>query len=169
MKTVVASVFAVMVLAGTALAAIPSTTEYLLATQPLISGTVASVNDHILVVDTDQGGRVTLAVDSKTMVPTDLAPGMVMRVEFKAMPDGHLYARRVTPIRDGMSTGRELAYTRTGAHAHTQYASNNTGTHGGRSESLPQTASNQPLVMLLGLLALASAGALAVSRRLRRA
>ena len=168
MKTVVASVFAVMVLAGTALAAIPSTTDYLLATQPLISGTVASVNDHTLVVDTDQGGRVTLAVDSKTMVPTDLAPGMVMRVEFKAMPDGHLYARRVTPIRGGMSSGRELAYTRTGGHAETRYASNGGG-YGGRSESLPQTASNQPLVMLLGLLALASAGALAVSRRLRRA
>ena len=169
MKSMVISVFAVMVLAGTALAAIPSTTDYLLATQPMISGRVASVNDHTMIVDTDQGGRVTLAVDSKTMVPTDLAPGMVMRVEFKAMPDGHYYARRVIPIRGGMNTGRELAYARTGGHPMAQYASNDAVTEGGRSESLPQTASPQPLIMLLGLLALASAGALAVSRRLRRA
>jgi hypothetical protein len=165
MKTVVVSILALMVLAGSALAAIPSTTDYLLATQPLISGKVASVNDHMMVVDTDQGGHVTLAVDSKTMVPTDLAPGMAMRVEFKAMPDGHLYARRVTPIRSGVSTGRELAYARTGGHAMAQYASND----GDGGESLPQTAGVQPLIALLGLLALASAGTLAVSRRLRRA
>lgn len=167
MKTVVVSVFAVMVLAGSALAAIPSTTAYLLATQPMISGKVASVNDHTLVVDTDQGGRVTLAVDSKTMVPTDLAPGMAMRVEFKAMPDGHYYARRVIPIRGGVSTGRELAYTRSGDHAMAQYASHEGATQDHGNGSLPQTAGVQPLIALLGLLALASAGVLGVSRRLR--
>ena len=166
MKTVVVSLLALMVLAGSALAAIPSTTDYLLATQPMISGKVASVNDHMMVVDTDQGGHVTLAVDSKTMVPTDLAPGMAMRVEFKAMPDGHLYARRIVPIRGGMSSGRELAYARTGGHAMAQYASMEGGAG---NRSLPQTAGVQPLIALLGLLALASAGVLAVSRRLRRA
>jgi hypothetical protein len=167
MKTVVVSVLAVMVLAGSALAAIPSTTAYLLATQPMITGKVASVNDHAMVVDTEQGGRVTLAVDSKTMVPTDLAPGMVMRVEFKAMPDGHYYARRVIPIRDGMDMGRELAYRRTSGHATTQYASHEGAADDGEDNDLPQTAGVQPLIALLGLLALASAGVLAVSRRLR--
>lgn len=169
MKTMVVSVFAVMVLAGSALAAIPSTTAYLLATQPMITGKVASVNDHMMVVDTEQGGRVTLAVDSKTMVPTDLAPGMAMRVEFKAMPDGHYYARRVIPIRDGMNAGRELAYDRTGGHTMTRYASREGGAEDTRNGSLPQTAGDQPLIALLGLLALGSAGVLAVSRRLRRA
>src|SRR5437899_3109215 len=85
MKSVVVSVLAMMVLAGTALAAIPSTMAYKLATEPLISGRVASVNDHMMIVDTDQGGHVTLAVDTKTMVPTDLGPGMAMRVEFRGM------------------------------------------------------------------------------------
>lgn len=169
MKSVVASVLALMVLAGTALAAVPSTMAYKLATEPLISGRVASVNDHMMVVDTDQGGHVTLAVDTKTMVPSDLGPGMAMRVEFKAMPDGHLYARRVIPIRDGMNTGRELAYGRTGGHEMRQYAARDAAMEGGSSHSLPQTAGNQPLVLLAGLLALASAGGLAVSRRPRRA
>lgn len=167
MKTVIGSVLAAMVLAGSALAAIPSTTAYLLATQPMITGKVASVNDHVLVVDTDRGERVTLAVDSKTMVPTDLAPGMVMRVEFKSMPDGHKYARRVIPIRDGMSAGRELAYRRSGGHAMAQYASHQGGAEVAANEGLPQTAGVQPLIALLGLLALASAGVLAVARRLR--
>src|SRR2546428_11524998 len=117
MKSVVLSVFAVIVLAGTALAAIPSTTDYLLATQPMISGRVVSVNDHAMVVDTDQGQQVTLAVDSRTMVPTDLGPGMVMRVEFKVIENGHFYAKRVIPIRSGVSTSRELAYARTGGPA----------------------------------------------------
>ena len=169
MKSLVASLVAVVVLAGAALAAIPSTTAYLLATQPLISGKVATVNDHMMTVDTYQGGHVTLAVDSKTMVPTDLGPGMAMRVEFKAMPDGHLYARRVTPIRSGMDMDRELAYARTGARSIERYAAHDASYEGGNRGSLPQTASNQPLFILLGLLALASAGALALSRRLRRA
>jgi LPXTG-motif cell wall-anchored protein len=167
MKSMIVSILAVMVLAGTAFAAIPSTTEYLLATQPLISGRVATVNDHAMTVDTDQGGHVTLAMDSKTMVPTDLGPGMAMRVEFKAMPDGHLYARRITPIRGGMNTDRELAYARTGGRPMAQYANASTG--GGHWDSLPQTASNQPLIMLLGLLAVGTAGALALTRRFRRA
>ena len=123
MKSIIVSILALTVLTGTALAAIPSTFDYLLATQPMISGKVAAVNDHSLTVDTDQGGQVTLAVDSKTMVPTDLAVGMPMRVEFKAMPDGHKYARRIIPIRGGMNTGRELAYGRSGGHAEMQYAS----------------------------------------------
>jgi LPXTG-motif cell wall-anchored protein len=193
MKSVVASVLAMMVLTGTALAAIPSTMAYKLATEPLISGKVVSVNDHMMVVDTDQGQQVTLAVDTKTMVPTDLAPGMAMRVEFKAMPDGHLYARRVIPIRNGMNTERELAYSHCGASETSPLAAgdgagdaagaaaagaaagaatdatSDSAKEGGSSESLPQTAGSQPLILLAGLLALASAGILATSRRLRSA
>ena len=168
MKSMVASIVALTVMAGTALAAIPSTTAYNLATQPMISGKVATVSDRVLTVNTDQGGHATLAMDSKTMVPTDLAPGMAMRVEFKAMPDGHLYARRIIPIRGGMNMDRELAYARTGARPMAQYA--NASMEGGSgSSSLPQTASTQPLILLLGLLAVGSAGALALTRRLRSA
>ena len=167
MKTAVVSVLAAMVLAGSAHAAIPSTTAYLLETQPMITGKVVSVNEHTMVVDTQEGGRVTLAVDSKTMVPVDLAPGMEMRVEFKAMPEGHYYARRVTPIRDGMYGGGGLTYRHNHGYSSTQYASHEGGAED--NDRLPQTAGVQPLIALLGLLALASAGVLAVSRRLRSA
>lgn len=202
MKSVVIAAIAVMVLAGTALAAIPNTMEYVLATQPMISGKVASVNDQTLVVDTDQGKQVTLAMDTHTMVPTDLAPGMVAWVEFRMEKDGQYYARRVIPVRGGANPGRELAYSKlheegepvaqtessgsttepTGATsgesgtehvgaagaagaAEAHDASKEEGSH----ETLPQTASGQPLILAFGVFAIALAGALAFVRRLRSA
>jgi LPXTG-motif cell wall-anchored protein len=89
--------------------ATPSTLAYRLATEPWIIGDVVSVNDHELVVDNDRGEQVTLAMDSHTLVPTDLAPGMPMRVEFKTMKDGTTYARRIVPMRDMAATDREMA------------------------------------------------------------
>lgn len=98
---------------GTAAAQIPSTTAFFFSSHPMISGTVVSVNDHQMVVDTDQGDQVTLEVDSRTMAPRDVAPGMVMRAEFRALEDCRLYAERIMPIRHGMSTDRMQAYANT--------------------------------------------------------
>ena len=98
---------------GTAAAQVPSTTAFFFSSHPMISGTVVSVNDHQMVVDTDQGEQVTLEVDSRTMAPRDVAPGMVMRAEFKALEDCRLYAERIMPIRSGMSTDRMQAYANT--------------------------------------------------------
>jgi len=98
---------------GTALAAVPSTTAYHFSSHPMISGTVVSVNDHEMVVDTDQGERVTLDVDSRTLAPRDLGPGMVMRAEFLALEDCRFYAQRVMPIAGGVSTERLQAYANT--------------------------------------------------------
>jgi len=98
--------------AGAALAApIPSTTEHRNATQPMITGTAISVNEHQLLVATEQGEEVLLALDSRTMVPADLAPDMMMRVEFTYLNDGRRLAKRVIPIRSGQKTTRELAYS----------------------------------------------------------
>jgi hypothetical protein len=180
MKSVVAALVFLTLVAGAAMAAVPSTTDYLLATQPMISGTVISANDRQMVMRTDKGEQVTLAVDSRTMVPTDLGPGMIARVEFKVTEDGRYIARRVIPIREGVSRDRELAYARVhdqgmatasssmsgGRRDHTMAAASMPG---GAHESLPQTASPQPLVLLLGTLALGAAGALALARRLRLA
>ena len=94
-------------------AAAPSTTAHRFSSHPMISGTVVSINDHHMVVDTDQGERVTLELDSRTMAPRDLAPGMTTRTEFLALDDCRFYAQRVTPIRSGMSTGRLQAYANT--------------------------------------------------------
>ncbi|HEY6866328.1 MAG TPA: LPXTG cell wall anchor domain-containing protein [Candidatus Eisenbacteria bacterium] len=199
MKSVVIAVIAVMVLAGSALAAIPNTMDYVLATQPMISGKVASVNDQTLVVDTDQGKQVTLGMDTHTMVPTDLAPGMVAWVEFRVDKEGQYYARRIIPVRGGANSGRELAYTKlheegapmasetqassggsstetpataageAGAGAAGAAGAHDTTAGEGSHETLPQTASDQPLLLAFGVLALSLAGALAFARRLRSA
>ena len=79
----------------------------------MISGTVVTVNDRQMVVNTDQGEQVTLEMDSRTMAPRDLAPGMVMRAEFLALEDCRFYARRITPLRGGMPTDRLQAYANT--------------------------------------------------------
>jgi LPXTG-motif cell wall-anchored protein len=88
----------------------PSTTAYHFSSHPMISGTVVTVNDHQMVVNTDQGEHVALEIDTRTMAPRDLAPGMVMRAEFVALEDCRFYAQRITPIRRGMSTNRLQAY-----------------------------------------------------------
>lgn len=88
----------------TALAGVPSSTAYHFSSHPMISGTVVTVNDRQLVVDTGRGERVTLEMDSRTMAPRGLAPGMVMRAEFLAMEDCRFYAQSITPTREGMST-----------------------------------------------------------------
>src|SRR5690349_12188506 len=106
--------FAVLALSmGTAIASVPPSVAYHFSSHPMISGTVVSVNDHQMVVDTDQGERVALEVDTRTMAPRDLGPGMVMRAEFLALDDCRFYAQRIMPIRGGMSTDRLQAYANT--------------------------------------------------------
>jgi len=113
-RTTVAVAAMLILMTGTALAAsIPATTADYLSSRPMISGKVVSVNDHQMVVDTDQGEQVTLEVDWRTMAPRDLAPGMVMQAEFLALEDCHFYAQRITAIRSGMPTERLQAYANT--------------------------------------------------------
>jgi LPXTG-motif cell wall-anchored protein len=113
-RTIVAAAAMLALMTGTALAStIPATTADYLSSRPMISGSVVSVNDHQLVVDTDQGEQVTLAVDWRTMAPRDLEPGMVVRAEFLALEDCHFYAQRITAIQDGLPTSRLQAYANT--------------------------------------------------------
>lgn len=90
--------------------AAPSTTAHFFSSHPMISGRVVTVNDHQMVVDTDQGERVTLEVDTRTMAPRDLAPGMTVRTEFVALEDCRFYAQRVMALRSDMSANRQQAY-----------------------------------------------------------
>lgn len=97
----------------TARAATPGTTAHFFSSHPMISGHIVTVNDHQLIVNTDQGEQVTLDIDSRTQVPRDVQPGMVVRTEFVAMPDCHFYAERIMPLRTGMSADREQVYANT--------------------------------------------------------
>lgn len=102
-----------VLLAGTALAADPASMTYYFSSHPMISGTVVTVNDHQMVVNTDQGEQVTLEMDTRTMAPRDLGPGMVIRADFKALEDCRLYAQVVTPLRGSASAERTQAYANT--------------------------------------------------------
>jgi LPXTG-motif cell wall-anchored protein len=181
---------------GTPLKPVPSTEAYRLATEPALAGRVAMVNDHHIVVDTDQGHAVPVEMDSRTLIPTDLQSGMGVRVEYQTLEDGTKLATRVTPMRNVAVPEREMATSSTASeteampasynggnasdHAEDQMAQNQTenesqehnakaSTTAGISQPrrLPKTASNQPLIATLGLLSLAAAGALATRRRTR--
>jgi len=173
---------------GTPLRPVPSTEAYIVATQPMLAGRVATVNDHKIVLDTDQGHAVAVEMDSRTLIPTDLQSGMGVRVEYKTLEDGTKLATRVTPLRDYEGGGeREMSMEETG-ESQTMVASNveNSSTStvaenenenkagenattpeneaGEKEHRLPQTASQQPLIGLLGLMALGAAGLLAARR-----
>ena len=162
---------------GTSLAATPATDAYLVAMQPMIAGQVVTVNDHRIVVDTDQGQRVALEMDSRTLIPSDLASDMTVRVEYKTMENGSKYARRITPIKRGPNTSSELSYVSEAvpqnAPAYTRAAAvepeSPKQTRSEEPESLPGTASKRPLIALLGFIALGAAGALVVWRGLTAA
>ena len=173
---------------GTPLRPIPSTEAYKIATVPMLAGHVAMVNDHKIVVDTDQGHAVPVEMDSRTLIPTDLQSGMGVRVEYKSMENGTKLATRIVSLRDDEMSEREMAtneYQENGETA-AMPASNvdnssmattadneatesapATGNDHDADDMLPQTASDQPLIGLLGLLALGAAGALAARRHLR--
>jgi LPXTG-motif cell wall-anchored protein len=115
---------------GTALASVSPSVDYQFSSHPMISGTVVSVNDHQMVVNTDQGEQVALEIDTRTMAPRDFGPGMIMRAEFVALEDCRFYAQRIIAIRGGMSMSRLQAYAKT---HDSQAAIANSGPNYGRS------------------------------------
>jgi len=176
---------------GTPLKPIPSTQAYRLATEPALAGRVGMVNDHHIVVDTDQGHSVPVEMDSRTLIPSNLQSGMGVRVEYKTLEDGTKLATRVTPLEGVEVPEREMATSSTSASQEEAVpASYNGGTNADNDQMaqnqtdnesqehdanangnpdndrrLPKTASNEPLIAALGLLSLAAAGALAMRRR----
>jgi LPXTG-motif cell wall-anchored protein len=177
-----------------AITPIPSTDEYHVATQAMVVGRVISVTDHRIVVDTDQHERVALEMDSRTLVPTDLRSGIGVRIEYRAVDNGARLATRVVPIRyDRMGQGlvEEEAsspqedFDATSIDASTaEYRgdadddeavvaqANDTENAGDGDRdaddvergALPQTSSNEPLLVLLGLLALGTGAAVLLRR-----
>ena len=133
--------------AGVAHAAIPNTSDYLHRTTPMITGTVVSVNDQQIVVDTDQGNQVTLVMDSHTMLPTDLAPGMLMRAEFRVMENGQYYVNRITPIRDATSVRHPQTSWRDRGYNLDPARANTTLEIAQSSTIVPSRAADQPAMV----------------------
>jgi len=117
MKSKIAWVIACMTLiAGTATADLttptrssidPSTPPPIGPEVPLIVGTIVSVDERNVIVDTHDANTVTFLIDSRTMMPSNMAPGQPMKVQFKLLENGSYMAQRFTPIYG--EEGRELA------------------------------------------------------------
>src|SRR2546423_3341785 len=194
MRTLLFAAACSLVLAAGA-GAHPLRTAFPPSTTPMVSGEVVSATDHSVVLHTDENETMHFIVDSHSVVPELMTPGMRVSVEFRAMENGVFLAQRVVPLRPSEnrnsqttvntseldrereryamatppSTVGELAMNDRGTEA--RYASNEGG--GGtaaeeraeneQGEALPQTASNVPLIALLGLACLAAAGGMGLA------
>lgn len=189
MRTFVLAVAATLALSAAA-SAHPLRTAYPPSTQPMVSGSVVSSTDHSVVLHTDEGETMTFIMDSHSVVPEHMDPGMRVSIEFRAMENGAFLAQRVIPLRPeqnrntqttvngseldtqryamihGTEEGAALASTSTSQGTEAVVASNE-GTETSNGEALPQTASAMPLVGLLGASALIAGSALFVLRRRR--
>jgi hypothetical protein len=171
---------------GATMTAMPSTNDHMDSTRPKVSGAVIAVNDHRLLVRTDQGQRVGMVMDSQTMLSPDVAPRAYVRAEFARLKDGRYYAKVVELVTD-QTAAREQAYAHTidGANVAAQDVQDCGAVFAGDKNAmtsvvapratppasqpvvereatpaaaeLPQTASGQPMLLLLGCLALAAA------------
>jgi len=177
-----------------AITPIPNTDEYNVATSAMVTGRVVTVTDHRIIVDTDQHQRVALEMDSRTLIPTDLQSGIGVRVEYRSMDNGDRLATRIVPIRyDRTSNGRfeeevatpqqdfdeEMGETNAStaeyqgdrdeddtyvAQATNTDTEANDNDNDADDHALPRTSSSEPLLVLIGLLAL-GAGAAVLLRR----
>jgi hypothetical protein len=185
------------------------TVSYITDRTPQITGTLVSMTDHSMVVNTDDGERMSFEYDSRSLVP-ELPAASRVKIEFKLMENGNYHAERVVPIRlpsgeiatgelrtyydenadvdqplaertETSSTYRDeshdahadlLASNETPAETHHDVVAQNetdadATTADRNDDTLPRTASAQPLIGALGMLALAGAVTLWALRRER--
>ena len=102
--------------------------------QPVIAGSIVSVNDREMVVAADDGQQVTVLMDSRTLVPPDLAPGMVMHTEFRVLENGSYYAQRIIPDRGGSSQSSAIAAYHEQLQGGDTYASGSSSTDADRDD-----------------------------------
>lgn len=117
MKSKIAWVMACMTLiAGTATADLmiptrssidPTTPPPIGPEVPLIVGTVVTLDERNVVVDTHDGNTVAFVIDSRTMMPSNMVAGQPMKVQFRVLESGAYFAQRFTPVLG--EAGRELA------------------------------------------------------------
>lgn len=122
------------------------------AADPSVTGTIASKTAGTLVVDTDDGQQ-TFILTAESEIPEALTPGSEVTIEYRIDDEGRKVATLVAhpAERDPMA------------------APSRTATTAGASQpeppsTLPATGSLLPLLGLLGLLAVAGAFALRLTR-----
>lgn len=84
-----------------------------LNTVPVVLGEVTDVTSHSVMVKTTRGEAMSFETDSRTVMPTHLASGSRVKIEFHLMDNGSHHAGRVTVIETGSADWdryqRELA------------------------------------------------------------
>lgn len=116
LKKIAGAMVLVALMSGTAMADLvtptrssidPNTPPPLGPQVPLIVGTVVTLDERAVVLDTHDGNTVTFMVDSRTMMPANMAAGQPMKVQYKVLDNGTYMAQRFTPVYG--EAGRELA------------------------------------------------------------
>jgi hypothetical protein len=151
MKLRIACALAVLALA------LPSVSMAQGATSTL-NGTVVSSSDTSLVVKPDTGAERTFVVDTSSRLPSGLNAGTRVSVSYHIMDGGTLHADSVT-LGDSPSAARTTPATDDTMGTRAQ-----TDPMAADERPLPATASNESLLLMTGLLALA--GGLALRRTL---
>jgi len=174
--------------------------SYITERTPQITGTLVSMTDHRVTVETDDGERMTLEYDSRSIVP-ELPPLSRVKLDFHLMENGNYHAKRMIPIRTASgeiargelrtSMYQDVGEVRTSVYERSDiqpvatsstyqegtapppsdadvYSTQESGAAPASdydSDELPRTASAQPLIGALGMLALAGAVTLWALRR----
>jgi len=144
------------------------------ATTQTLTGTVVSSSSSSLVIDTDTGTRQTFMVDAQSTLPTGLAPGTRISVDYHTLSGGQFHAARATTLGAAAPTQptTEARPMDTTAPPDTTTSSSMPSTDAStgaapatttkttRTRKMPATASPLPLVALIGLASLAGAATL---------
>jgi LPXTG-motif cell wall-anchored protein len=91
---------------------------------PVIIGTIVSMDARSITMDTHDGNTVELMVDSRTMMPTDMAPAAPMKVEYKVLDNGAYMAQRFSRVLG--EEGRDLTARHEELYSREAYASTDT-------------------------------------------
>jgi len=111
-----------------------------------VSGTVVSSTSSSLVITTDVGIEQAFTADDQSTITRGLAPGVRVTVRYRALPGGRYYAARVT-LGDPGTTDEPPAGAGTGATTPPEDVT--------PPRQLPATSSVLPLLVVIGLAALA--------------
>jgi hypothetical protein len=174
--------------------------SYITERTPQVVGTLVSMTDHRVTVETDDAERMTLEYDSRSIVP-ELPPLSRVKLDFHLMENGNYHAERMIPVRtasgeiargelrtslyENVGEVRTSVYERSDmqpvatsstyqegtapppsdADAYSSQSSGSAAASDYDRDELPRTASAQPLIGALGMLALAGAVTLWALRR----
>jgi hypothetical protein len=120
----------------------------------MVMGTVVSISEASLVVQTTEGDRMIFVRDASSNIPPVVTAGTSVHVVYDAPSPGILHVSRVEVNVSGSDTKMDNAQSATGTTSSTSARTSSSQTGAG-TETMPRTASSLSLIGLVGILALA--------------